>query len=217
MLFHIKFGSFPLPCLVCQLGALPVLLGAFPFPCASLCESYLDGSWKSGPFRCLAMHSSANLCPRPSPQVKANPSLVDALPGHIGGFPFPCCSVASQALPAQCFPGRSHSSAVLHGASPMRFSSSTVLGLAIPLLRICCTAYLSISVRLDEIPLLCSGSPCLSFDVLIRAATVGRSSPPFPFVPRQIQSSAAQCCSRAVQIKSFQLRCCSTISHAHQC
>lgn len=119
---HSRFGSFPLP-------FPPVHFRFRAHRCRSgSVRSTSQHSRKSGPFHSpSALFSSLPFpgvsalapCHFPSPQVKSNPSLADALPGHIWVFPFPCCSVPVQSLPAHCFPGRSHSLAVLHGASPL--------------------------------------------------------------------------------------------------
>lgn len=81
---HIEFGPFPLLCLACQLGALPVLRGAspmlglqrgsFPLPCASMqirfCAKHISAFEEIGAFpqpisavllASIAMHSPANL------------------------------------------------------------------------------------------------------------------------------------------------------------
>ena len=98
---HSRFGSFPLLCLACQLGALPVLRGAspmlglqrgsFPFPCASMqirfCSKHISAFEEIGAF------------PQPVSAV-----LLAAISRRLrsGAMPFPIASSQIQSFACRC-------------------------------------------------------------------------------------------------------------------
>ena len=146
-------GPFPfsaglLPCLAfsaglfrfrahrCRSGSVRIAsqpfeeIGAFPQPVSAVLLAAISRRLRSGamPFPVASSQIQSFAC-----RCLARAYPVLAIPMLFG---------LVQSLPAHCFPGRSHSFAVLHGASPTPFGSSSVLVLAIPLL---CLALLCLS------------------------------------------------------------------------